>query len=202
LPVNKGGLAIPVYASSIPVYASYFPVWTTREFYLQVIDFARSLFGPNGPNQNIPVHLPVRREISTGSVKSRVTGGGDWVRRHRCEIGGDEVGHGPACLDRRARLRFVVLATSALASRLRVSWMEARATRAPGSGVSRLPAELRRVDMGGEECRQSRRIAACHAAFGRDPGDARMAPCRGKARHIARRVGVMNEAEIEGGLGR
>jgi hypothetical protein len=63
---EQGRVGDPVYASSIPVYASYFPVWTTREFYLQVIDFARSLFGPNGPNQNIPVHLPVRRENFNG----------------------------------------------------------------------------------------------------------------------------------------
>ena len=52
-----------------------------------------------------------------------------------------------------------------------------------------------------EERGQPRRIAARHAAFGGDAVDARMAPRRGEARRIAGRVVVMDEAEIEFGLG-
>ena len=51
--------------------------------------------------------------------------------------------------------------------------------------------------MRGEERRQARRIAACHAAFGRDAVNPRVAARGREARRIARGIVVMHEPEVE-----
>jgi hypothetical protein len=48
-----------------------------------------------------------------------------------------------------------------------------------------------------EQGLQARRIAAAHSAFGADAVDARMPARRSKPRGVARRIGMVNEAEIE-----
>src|SRR4029077_8824344 len=53
--------------------------------------------------------------------------------------------------------------------------------------------------MGGEQCRQPRRIAARHAAFGGDAVDADVTARRVKPRFVALGVVVVDEAEIERG---
>jgi hypothetical protein len=55
--------------------------------------------------------------------------------------------------------------------------------------------------VGGEQARQPRRIAARHAAFGRDPINPCMPPRRRQPRGVSRRIRVMDKAEIELGFG-
>ena len=55
--------------------------------------------------------------------------------------------------------------------------------------------------MCGKECRQPRRVAARHPAFGCYAVDTCIAPRRPQPRRIALRILVMNEAEVELGLG-
>ena len=56
--------------------------------------------------------------------------------------------------------------------------------------------------MSGEQRRQPRRIAACHAAFGADAVDADVAAGRRQPCGVARGVVVVDQAEIERGLAR
>lgn len=60
---------------------------------------------------------------------------------------------------------------------------------------------MRCADVPGEQPGQPNRIAARHATFGCDPVDTRVAARRGDPCRVAVWIIVMNEAEIELGLG-
>src|SRR5271170_6192361 len=67
--------------------------------------------------------------------------------------------------------------------------------------MAALSSDLGGADMGGKKCRQPRRVAARHAAFGCHAADACVALRRPQPCRIAWRIAVMNQTKVEPGLG-